>query len=351
MELDKILELAKDNLTIFDAFVKTDQVINSDKYKKIFCSISGGSDSDIMLDILTKVDYSKKITYVWFNTGIEFQATKDHLKYLEQKYGIEIVRERAIKPIPLSNRLYGEPFLSKHVSEMIFRAQKYNFKFEDKPYEELLKEYPKMKVVVKWWCNKWSEEKHKTGTSRFDIQNNKYLKEFLVANPPTFRIANKCCTYAKKNVAKNFIKTHDYDLNIFGVRKAEGGIRASAYKSCFTDSEKDRIATYRPLWWFSNEDKREYEKLFDIKHSDCYEKYGMVRTGCAGCPFNIKFEEERETIKTYEPKLYKAIDNIFKESHQYTRAYRKFALDQRRKDRGEVEQLNIFDFAFDEGAV
>ena len=56
MELNKILDLCQNNITIFDAFVKANQVINNSDYKKVFCSISGGSDSDIMLDILTKID-------------------------------------------------------------------------------------------------------------------------------------------------------------------------------------------------------------------------------------------------------------------------------------------------------
>ena len=342
MELKKILDLCHNNLIIFDTFVKADQVINSDKYNKIFCSISGGSDSDIMLDILTKIDYNKKITYVWFNTGIEFQATKNHLNYLEERYNIEIVREKAIKPIPLSNRIYGEPFLSKQVSEMIQRAQKNNFKFEDKPFEQLIKEYPKCKTVIMWWCNKWGENKD-TG-SRYDIAHNKYLKEFLIANPPTFAIANKCCTYAKKNVAKNFIKTHNFDLNIFGVRKAEGGVRSGAYKNCFSKGAKNKVDSYRPLWWFSNDDKKEYEKIFNIKHSDCYEKYGMLRTGCAGCPFNSKFDDEKRIIDTYEPKLSKAVSKIFKESYEYTRAYRAFAFTQQQKANGGYKQTTIFDF-------
>ena len=63
--------------------------INSPKYQKIVCSISGGSDSDVMLDIVWRCDKDNKVTYVWFDTGLEYQATKDHLKYLENKYNIE----------------------------------------------------------------------------------------------------------------------------------------------------------------------------------------------------------------------------------------------------------------------
>ena len=91
-----------DDITIVDSFVKANSVINSPLYETILCSISGGSDSDIILDLVHRVDKDKKVKYIWFNTGLEYQATKDHLDYLEKKYNIEIIRERAIKPIPLT---------------------------------------------------------------------------------------------------------------------------------------------------------------------------------------------------------------------------------------------------------
>ena len=50
----------------------------------------------------------------------------------------------------------------------------------------------------------------------------------------------------------------------------------------------------------------------------------MDRTGCAGCPFGRDFEKELEIIKKYEPQLYKAVTNIFGDSYEYTRKYRKF---------------------------
>ena len=76
--------------------VKAWTYINDDKYKKIVCSISGGSDSDVMLDICWRCDKDNKIEYVWFDTGLEYQATKNHLRALEEKYGIEIKKYKAI---------------------------------------------------------------------------------------------------------------------------------------------------------------------------------------------------------------------------------------------------------------
>ena len=116
--------------------------ITSPLYDKIICTVSGGADSDVMLDIVWKCDLDNKVTYAWFDTGLEYQATKDHLDYLEKKYGIQIQKFKAIKSIPTSCREYGQPFMSKYASEMISRLQRHNFKWEDKPFDELYKEYP-----------------------------------------------------------------------------------------------------------------------------------------------------------------------------------------------------------------
>ena len=93
MTLLEILEKTKDNLIISDAFTKADSVLNHKDYKNIACSVSGGADSDIMIDICEKIK-PHGVHYVWFDTGIEYQATKEHLKYLEEHYGITIERER-----------------------------------------------------------------------------------------------------------------------------------------------------------------------------------------------------------------------------------------------------------------
>lgn len=91
--IEDILEKTKDNLIISDAFTKADSILNHKGYKNIACSVSGGADSDILVDICEKVK-PHGVHYVWFDTGIEYQATKEHLKYLESHYGITIERER-----------------------------------------------------------------------------------------------------------------------------------------------------------------------------------------------------------------------------------------------------------------
>ena len=280
------------------------------------CSVSGGSDSDVMLDICWRCDKDNKIEYVWYDTGLEYQATKDHLKVLEDKYGITIIREKATKSIPYSCQHLGQPFISKRVSEMMQRLQRNGFMWEDEDFDTLYQRYPNCKIALGWWCNIFE-------CVSFNIKYNKWLKEFILENPPTFKISNKCCDYAKKKVVKSLIKNNKYDLNIFGIRKAEGGARAQAHKSCF-DNNDDGCDNYKPLFWYSDNDKCEYEKHFEVTHSACYSRYGLKRTGCAGCSYGRDFEVELDVINKYEPRLYVAVNNIFSDAYEYTRKYREF---------------------------
>lgn len=301
-------------------------------------SLSGGSDSDIMLDIIQRALKEDKPwnapIYVFFDTGLEYAATHKHLDDLEQKYGIKIERFRAVKPIPAACKEYGVPFLTKRVSKDIKRLQKVGFEWADEPYEKLLEKYPRTKSELKWWCNAEREG------SDFNISKFPWLKEFMIANPPDFKISDECCNYAKKLTAKKCIKHYDADLDVTGMRQAEGGIRALSIKSCWSDATDKNIARFRPLFFWSDADKAAYKEAFGITYSDAYEVYGYKRTGCAGCPFNSKFDRDLQVMQIYEPKLYKAAINIFGKSYDYTRKFRAYQAQRKMQAREELRQVD-----------
>lgn len=312
-----------DKVSIMECFIKANSVLK--RHNKIVCSISGGSDSDIVLDLLHKIG-DDHVNYVWFDTGLEYLATKEHLRSLEKKYGILIKTEKAVKPIPLCVKEYGVPFISKYASEQLMRLQAHGFKWEDEPLDVLMRRYPNCKTALQWWCSSYyTDEKGVVKMSRFSISQNRYLKEFIMANPPDFPISNKCCEFAKKKPAKKIIKKLGADLDITGIRRSEGGVRSLNYKSCFSYSKDKGCDTYRPLFWLSNEDKQRYAEIFDIEFSRCYTEYGLKRTGCVGCPFNSHVVEELELIRRFEPALYLAAVNVFGKSYEYTRQYKEFA--------------------------
>lgn len=314
-ELDSIISQSPDNFVIRNALIKCYEVVQN--HKRIVCSISGGGDSDVMLDMLLRCGAKSKTDFVFFNTGLEYQATLEHLDFLERKYDIKILREKAIKSIPTSCREHGIPFWSKEFSNNFYFMQNHDFKYEDDDYDTLMQRYPRMKGPIKWWCNEKAE------ISRFFvIDRAPYMKQFVMENPPNFKISNKCCVYAKKKVFKHFIKGKNYDLSCIGVRKSEGGVRETAYKNCYSDDGD--IHAFRPIFWFRDSDKEEYCDFYNITHSRCYTEYGLKRTGCVGCPYNKNILNELETIKKFEPKLYRAAIGVFGKSYEYTQAYMEY---------------------------
>ena len=90
-ELERMLELfpEKEAPNINTAFRKLHANLKF-RSEVAAVSISGGADSDMMLDMIMALDPAKnypdsEIHYVWFDTGIEYTATKQHLKDLEEK--------------------------------------------------------------------------------------------------------------------------------------------------------------------------------------------------------------------------------------------------------------------------
>ena len=69
----------------------------------------------------------------------------------------------------------------------------------------------------------------------------------------------------------------------------------------------------------------------------------LKRTGCMGCPCGRNLEQELEAIQKYEPKLYNAVCNVFKDSYEYTRQYRQFCDEMNRKSKA-YHQLTLSDF-------
>lgn len=54
---------------------------------------------------------------------------------------------------------------------------------------------------------------------------------------------------------------------------------------------------------------------------------------CVGCPFGRDFEYEISVVDKYETKLFKAVNNIFKDAYEYTRKYKAFC-----KEKNEEEK-------------
>lgn len=297
-----------DNFAIFDTQAKMKQVLKDNI--NIAVSVSGGSDSDILVDLFENVKTDEhNIQYVFFDTGLEFEATKRHLVYLEEKYNITIDRQRPEKPIPIAVRETGVPFKSKTVSEFISRLQSHNFDWKDIElgYDECRVKYPTSKGSLDWLFGQ-----------NISINCPRFLRNYLWEFGLDFKVGNKCCKYAKKDLAKRYQKEHpEIECWIIGLRREEGGQRLNI-SNCY--SQTGKFKTYYPILHWTEVDKEYYKNYYNITNSDCYEVWGMQRTGCAGCPFGRDSEKELETISQYEPKLSVAVEKIFGKAYELERS-------------------------------
>lgn len=329
------------------------------EHPKAICSYSGGSDSDILLDLIerTRSNFAALklpiVKYVFFNTGLEMKATKDHVKDMAQKYGVEIQEIRPTVNIVQATKKYGQPFVSKIMSAGLEEWQKkgiplsiageYN-EAEDKAAkrQELRERYPGCESVINFLCccNAAGEPRPNI---QLVINSSKYMRDFIGEHPPCFKISAKCCDYCKKQVAHRVQK--DYEMIITGERRDEGGMRSVPRKDntalCFTETASGQYRL-RPLYYVSDKDKEWYKERYGVRYSDAYEVYGLTRTGCCGCPISYKAVEDLKQIEPYEPYVVKAAWAIFGDSYRYRQQYNEYKARRREQDKN-GSQLCLFD--------
>lgn len=321
------------------------------QHPKAICSYSGGADSDIMIDLIERtremLPSLPPVKYVFFNTGLEMKATKDHVKATAAKYGVEIEECRPKIGIVQASRKYGIPFVSKIMSSGLSEWQKKGVPLsiaeeyeqaEDKAAKrkELKERYPKCETLINFLCccNSAGEPRPNI---QLVINSSKYMRDFIGEYPPDFQISAKCCDYCKKQVAHHVQK--DYEMIITGERRDEGGMRSVPRKDnttlCFTETSSGQFRL-RPLFYVTDTDKAWYKKRYGITYSDAYEVYGLTRTGCCGCPISYKAVDDLEKIRPFEPNVVKAAWNIFGKSYEYRAKYNAYK-EQRRAENEEAE--------------
>lgn len=325
------------------------------QYPSAICSYSGGSDSDIMIDLIeqTRALFGlPTVKYVFFNTGLEMQATKDHVKYTAEKYGVEIQEVRPKISIVTASRKYGIPFVSKIMSGGLHDwqvkkvplsiAEEYE-QAEDKAAKraELKERYPKCESLINFLCCCNSKGEPRPNI-QLVINSSKYMRDFIGEYPPDFKISAKCCDYCKKEPAHLVQK--DYDMIITGERRDEGGMRSVPRKDntslCFTETSSGQYRL-RPLYYVSDADKAWYKEYYNIRYSDAYEVYGLTRTGCCGCPISYKAIDDLEKIRPYEPNVVKAAWNIFGDSYRYRQKYNAYKSERNAKEKQLQGQLPL----------
>ena len=266
-----------------DRIQKIQQIINQYGEENFYISFSGGKDSTVLSHLIDHALPNNKIPRVYANTGIEFNMIQNFVFNLSNKDNRVII----IKPsIPIRKMLEteGYPFKSKHHSEACRR-------YRQNKDSEWVQKY--VEGFYNWSANKCPKKLKYQFTDDFN-----YLK-----------ISDLCCEYLKEKPLDNWAKENNKPYHIIGLMREEGGRRQSANCLSFRNN---KLHAFQPLVAVTKEWENWYIEQYDIEICEIYkEPYNFDRTGCKGCPFNIKLQEELDTLEKYLPNERKQCEIIW----------------------------------------
>lgn len=240
-----------------------------------YLSYSGGKDSHFLYWFIKEYLKRDDIKIVGINTYMEHHEIRDRIMK-----NSDIVLFPTIKPMEIKEK-YGIPCFSKLQDEYISRYQRGSTA-------------PSTIAFI-----------NGTNSTKFKLNNK--AKELLLSGK-LHKVSNKCCKILKKDVAHKFQKETGLK-EILGVRSAEGELRKSKYKSCFTKDKK-----FTPIHDLSDELLEKIIKKYNIEVPEVY-KY-ISRTGCMGCPYGSYRHRTEKELSLLNENQKKFVCEYFKESYK-----------------------------------
>ena len=296
-------------LLLFDRLNVIKDTINKYGEQNFYLSFSGGKDSTILHCLIDMALPNNRIPRVFINTGIEYNDIVKFVKELASKDDRFVIL-KPTKPIKQVLEKYGYPFKSKEHSLYVSVYQ--NKGTESKTIQRYLNPNKKRQSFGCPMLLKYQFEKD------FNI-----------------KISNQCCYKLKKEPVKKWAEQNNKTITITGMRKDEGGTRKSL--DCII-TKNGKAIKFHPLAVVDVEWENEFIKRNNIQLCKLYyPPFNFDRTGCKGCPFALKLQEQLDTMLMYLPNEKKQCEMIWKPIYE---EYRKLGY-RLRKDNG---QMNIFEY-------
>lgn len=249
-----------------------------------YLSYSGGKDSHFLYWFIKEYLKRDDIKIVGINTYME------HHEILQRIIkNSDVVLLPKLKPFEIKEK-YGSPCFSKIQDDFIDRYQR------GSRTKSLMERIGSRKFLGK------DGKIHSSSLSLNKLARNTLLSGEL------HRVSPKCCYYLKKKTAHDFEKETGLKP-ILGIRGAEGALRKSQYKSCFSKDGK-----FTPIHDLSNELLDSIIKKYNIEVPDVY-KY-IQRTGCMGCPYGRYKGDTIKELALLNDRQRKFVIEYFKESYK-----------------------------------
>lgn len=282
------IKLTDNEFLLTDRIQKIQQVINKYGEDNFYLSFSGGKDSTVLSALLDMALPDNKIPRVYANTGIELNMIRDFVFELQKTDDRIVVIEPSV-PIKQMLEKEGYPFKSKMHSSYVKKYQKKGF------------EYKSVRAYV-------GLENTLSGKPIYRGCPKKLKYQFTSEN--RLKISDMCCVKLKEEPLHEWQKEHNKSYSIVAIMPDEGGRRFNAQCLAFRGN---KLKAFQPLVVVTKEWEEWFIEKYNINICDIYkEPYNFLRTGCKGCPFAIKLQEELDILKKYFPNERKQCEAIWK---------------------------------------
>ena len=257
-------------LTLFDRLNAIRDTINNYVEGSFYIAFSGGKDSTILHYLVDMAIHTNSIPRVFVNTGIEYNLIYEFVKEFANQ-------DERFRIIPPSTPL-----------KQIF--EKYGYPFKSKEHSSKLHEYQKGNTPN-------SVLKYCRGDSKFSCP--KCLRYHFTPEF-TIKVSQYCCIELKKKPFHKWENENNKPIGITGMRKEEGGQRRNL--SCILVDKKGNVKRFHPLSVVSEEWENEFIKRNNIQLCKLYyPPYNFERTGCCGCPYNLKLQSQLDIMTKLLP--------------------------------------------------
>ena len=292
----------------------------------VYVSFSGGKDSTVLVDIITKIGYDN-VPLVFVDTGLEYPEIREFVG----TYGDRVTWVKPQMNFRKVIEKYGYPVISKDVAQCVYDVN------------TQAKRYGCDKRETKLWHRSFDPEGDYT---KKYPQYSRVRYDFL--NDAPFPISHKCCDQIKKKPSKVYEKETGR-VPIIATMASESRIRTTQWLIDGCNAFNVKRPTSKPMSFWTEQDVLKYIKLnnlqicsvygdivedvgekkqdvdgqlslsdvfgfenvglFDDKDAHPFKTTGCSRTGCMFCLFGCfaRDYDNFERMKETHPKQYEWI--------------------------------------------
>ena len=306
--------MTDNELMLQDIVEKIQMTIEKYGESNFYIAFSGGKDSTVLHWLVDYALPNNKIPRVYANTGIELNMVRDFVCEM-QKLDSRIYIIKPSVPIKQMLETEGYPFKSKAHSCYVDKYQRKGM------------EYKSVRAYI-------GAEKTLKGKDIFNPCPKRLMYQFTSENQ--LRISDRCCKKLKEEPLEKWRRENGKQYGIVGIMRSEGGRRENATCLSFVAG---KLKLFQPLVQIDKQWEDWLIDTYKIQICEIYKPpYNFERTGCKGCPFALKLQNELDLLQKYFPNERKQCELIWKPVYD---EYRRIGY--RLKKANTYKQLDIFD--------